>query len=111
MVTEEELNDMSWSEVLEEYQDQNLMHSFEGDSGMAKLNNFCHDIGYVGHQFKYGSPLEHFLSDNPGACEAMMEWVRNQGTDHPDDEWRNNLADMLELSEDDEDEEENDEEG
>lgn len=99
----------TFSELLDEYQDQEKMWHFEGDRGLDKLNELTKAIGYRGHGFKYGSSLEEFLSDNPGACEALVEWISENG-EHgsvEDDSWRENLISNLnepeEESEDDQD--------
>jgi len=56
--------------------DKKGYHHFEGDSGLARLGEVCEDIlGYKGHQFRHGDPLSHFLSDNPGAQQAIIEWI------------------------------------
>lgn len=62
-------------DLLEAYQNQNGMHSFEGDSGLDKLTKLLRALGYRGHSFKYGTPIEAFLSDNSGAVEAILNWI------------------------------------
>jgi len=71
-------DDKEFSELLEEYTDQESIHRYEGNQGLDNLNKICHAIGYRGHGFKYGSSLEEFLGDNPGACEAIIEWLGEQ---------------------------------
>jgi hypothetical protein len=68
-------DDKDFSELFQEYERQEGIHGFEGDRGLDDLNKVCEAIGYRGHDFKYGSSLEHFLSDNSGACEAIIEWL------------------------------------
>ena len=53
----------------------NVFNLSEGDTGLDNLNKLCQELGSSGHTFKYGTPLEAFLSDNPGACEALLEWI------------------------------------
>jgi len=55
---------------------------------------------------KYGSPLEVFLSDNPGACDAIIEWMGEQNVE----EWEYSLESELSMPER-EDEDEDDESG
>lgn len=102
---EEDDYELEFWEIMDEYRQQNRMGSFEGNSGLGKLNKFFEDLGYSGHNYRFGSPLESFLADNPGCIDAMLDWVKDHGDDN-DGEWRENLESCLELEkEDDEDEE------
>lgn len=65
--------------------------NFEGDSGLERLNKLFGAMGYEKDNFLYGSPLEKFLSDNPGAIEAILNWVIS----FQNDEWVENLQDYL----------------
>lgn len=51
----------------------------------------------------YRQGLREFFGDNPGAIEAVFNWIENQIDSVPD--WKNNLRDELEGMEEDEDEE------
>ena len=95
------MSEKDFSELLEEYQDQKGMHHFEGDSGLEKMNTLCEAIGYTGHDHKFGTPLETFLSDNPGACEAILEFISEWGDKLP--EWREELISNMNESVEDED--------
>ena len=75
---------MEFDDLVEKFTED--MH-FEGDSGCEELETLCSALGYEGHRFRFGSPLEEFLSDNPGAQAALVEWVSDRGV--PD--WRENL--------------------
>ncbi len=68
---------------LEQYQTQEEMWHFEGEGAMHNLNKIANVLGYREDGFKYGSSLERFLQDNPGACEAIIEWIGEQS----DTEW------------------------
>ena len=59
--------------------EEHKFYSFEGERGLERLNEFCSALGYKESGFKFGSPLEEFLQDNPGAIEALLDWVREQG--------------------------------
>lgn len=89
----------SFAELLSEYQDQENLNHFEGSSGLDNLNKICNAIGYCGHGFKFGSSLEEFLGDNPGACDAIIEWLNNEDTP----QFREELLTHLQGQEDDED--------
>ncbi|SRR6266404_6875976 len=92
-------DDKTFAEILEEYQDQEKMYNFEGNSGLEKLNKLCEAVGYRGHQFRFGSSLEEFLSDNPGACAALVDWLAENGTEDQKEELITNLK-ALEEPED-----------
>ena len=62
-------------EAVEDFLNQEEIHRFEGDSGLQNLETLLEAIGYEGHGFRFGSVLESFLSDNPGAVEALVEWL------------------------------------
>lgn len=81
---------------IEKFCDDNKMYQFEGERGIKNLNKILAHIDYKGHGFAYGSPVEVFLADNPGAIEAIIEFIGEY------------YADKFESPEE-EDEEENDE--
>ena len=91
----EQCDDKDMQELVENWCDKHGAHHFEGDAGLQRFNNLCAAIGYAGHQFKFGSPLEHFLSDNPGAIEAVLEWIVERGENC---EWKTALESELEPS-------------
>ena len=86
-------------ELLRDYIRDQRMH-FEGDTGVEKLSQIAESLGYAKHGFRYGSPLEVFLADNSGACQALIDWIGEQDID----EWKENL--VSELPEEDEEKEE-----
>lgn len=51
------------------------LHSNEGVKGIENLNKIAKAIGYHENGFLYGSSLEQFLIDNPGAIETLREWI------------------------------------
>lgn len=87
------------SELLDQFIDEKRLR-FEGDKGVEALGEVAQAIGYSGHSFRYGSPLESFLSDNPGACEALINWIGEQGLP----EWKENLEAEVEEETDEDDE-------
>jgi hypothetical protein len=93
-------------ELMEEYFNLVGTHCLEGDRGLATINQLCADIGYKSDGFRYGSALEKFLSDNPGCCEKLVNWM----FDHLSEEQKENLESVLpECDEDEDDEDEDDE--
>lgn len=100
--------DMSLTEVIDKWQDENRANNFSGSSGVRKLERLCKDLGYehgdfVGHEVS----LLNFLADNPGAMEAIVLWIGEQDLE----QWKDNLISTLpENDSEDEDEEDDDEE-
>ncbi len=88
-------------EMLDTYLDQNDMHCWESSSGLKNLNTLCSHLGYSEQSYKNGSPLEEFLSDNPGACSAVVDFIR----DHMIrcEEWQTALESHIQDEEDEED--------
>ncbi len=86
---------MELSELVEAYLNKHKLYRFEGDQGLDNLTQFVIALGYKGHGFKHGNPIESFLSDNPGAVEALMTWI----TEQENQEWSDNLADSLGFDE------------
>lgn len=88
-------DEQQFSDVLNKYLNTKRYYHFEGDSGLDRLNDLCYALGYKGHNFKYGSSLEEFLVDNPGAVNAIIDWIQKVGDDN-DLIWRDNLMKTLE---------------
>lgn len=63
--------------------DNNKIGRFEGEKGVENLNKVAKLLGYDESNFKYGSALETFLADNPGAMEAILEWIDNNANCWP----------------------------
>lgn len=81
--------------IIEEYLDvEGGMNQYEGSTGVASLCKLVKVMGYTNYQ-QYGnigrganvSDLAEFLSDNPGAIEALMEWISNQNVA----EWKESI--------------------
>ena len=78
------------AEVMDRYLQNNSMFCFEGDRGVKHLNTLCKDLGYAEQLYRYGSSLELFLSDNPGACQELICWITEQL--NRNSEWRDALS-------------------
>lgn len=57
----------------------NEIHHWEGERGMENFEKVCKEMKYRGTGFRWGTPIEEFFGDNPGAIEAVMDWIR----EHP----------------------------
>lgn len=95
------LADMDASDLLGKWYDRNHAHSFEGDTGVDRLGKLVAVLGKYGHQFKYGDPVQHFLSDNSGAIEVLLTWIEEQVEENP--EWKENLVENLQADDETED--------
>lgn len=87
-------------EVMDEYRTYNKLFSMEMASGVQKLSKL---IGHLDHNYgnKYyfnGSKVEDFLADNPGAIEALIDWI----IDNDDGTWKESLLSTLPEEENDE---------
>lgn len=86
-------------ELLQRWQNEREVWHFENSTD--NLEKVVKAIGYSYNAF--GSVIEQFLSDNPGAQAAIVEWIGEWIDRVPD--WRENLeADVGPLPEDDEEE-------
>ena len=59
---------------LDKFIDQNRMYHWEGSTGVRNLDKLVKAIGY---NDRYGDAIHNFLCDNPGAIEAIVEWIRD----------------------------------
>ena len=93
----------SGRDLVDKWRNQNKVWSLEGDSGLKKLEELFKVVGY-GHQFRFGDPIQHFLSDCSGACEALVEYFADEIDKN--EEWKEAFKEATHDPE--EDEEEND---
>ena len=102
-MTEKEIEDLSDGEILDAYLDENQMYHFEGTEGVRKLEKVCKVMGYNNGNF-IGSEvaIANFLSDNSGAIEALLEFIRDSGNS----EWAEALKEQLSIDEEESEEEE-----
>lgn len=96
------LRDMDMCELLEAYQDKQGHYHFEGERGVERLGKLCKTIGYNDRMcYNSSDVIAAFLADNPGAIDAVVEWIGRQNI--PD--WKQLMIASLELSETEEDDE------
>ena len=65
---------MDKEQVVELYMD-NFFRSTEGETGYRNLEQMCEALGY-GECFMRGRAVEEMLQDNPGAVEAVAEFLK-----------------------------------
>ena len=71
------------ADKLQQYIDNNKMYNFESYTGLRRLEKLIIDV--CGH-----SDMYEFLADNPGAMNALVEWIGDQRVS----EWSSNLDAM-----------------
>ena len=79
-------------DVVDTYMD-NFFFRFEGEQGVRNLETMCETLGY-GSGFMRGRAIEEMLADNPGAVEAVAEFLADWAVRNT--EWNAALAEVLE---------------
>ena len=74
-MTEDELNQLNQEEIFQEFMEQKRMFHFEGLKGIDNLNTIFHALGY--------HDVYSFLEDNPGAQEALVNFVQDHIYSYP----------------------------
>jgi hypothetical protein len=54
---------------------------------MGRFEELCKTLGYKDSGFRFGTPIESFLSDNPGVFEGILDFIR----EYMSPEWAENL--------------------
>jgi hypothetical protein len=102
---------VNFNTVFNRYIDQENLHQTEGRRGLINLCRMARALGY--NDFAESGRLNStaclgdltlFLEDNPGAIEAVFEWISNSNCK----DWAENL-DYLVLDNEEEDEEDDEE--
>jgi len=73
--------------------EQHFMTSTEGEKGVKQLENVCEVLGY-GEGFMRNRAIEEFLTDNPGAVEALFQFISEWALRNP--EWNDSMEEALE---------------
>ena len=82
-------------EQLRRYMDDRKMYSMEGQRGVNNLKRIVTEV--CGYDDKWAGTLANFFEDNPGAIEAVIEWIGSRR--NPD--WTDNLEGMVGAEEED----------
>lgn len=89
-------------DLLNEYMGQEKLTRTDGEKGVQNLCKILNALGYHDKQYfgqfqggSYGS-LIMFLEDNPGAVEAITNWVAEENVD----EWAEAIESCLDEKED-----------
>lgn len=90
---------LDFDEIIDKFCKQEKISSFEGRIGVINLEKILLAIGYDDFN---NSVVENFLTDNPGAIETIVEWIRSVG-DKTD--WKEMIeSEILDSDENDEEE-------
>ena len=79
-------------DVVDTYID-NFMFRLEGEQGVRNLEQMCETLGY-GSGFMRGRAIEEMLADNPGAVEAVVQFLADWAVRNT--EWNSALEQVLE---------------
>jgi hypothetical protein len=80
-------------DALQKYMDANRMYHFEGGAGVRSMKKIMKEV--CGYSDDWQGTLSNFFEDNPGAVQAVVEWIGEQNNT----EWTSNLAAMVESNE------------
>lgn len=83
------------SKITDRFIEVNNLYNNEGERGLKNLETVVEALGYRKHSFRYGELIEVFLADNPGAVEAIQDWISEQNIP----EWNDRVE--MELDEED----------
>lgn len=78
--------------VVDTYMD-NCFISYEGERGVRNLEQMCETLGY-GQGYMRGRAIEEMLADNPGAVEAVAQFLASWAVRNT--EWNAALEQVLE---------------
>lgn len=71
---------------IDRYIDAHKMYCFENTTGMRRFEKLLGDV--TGLDARYSTSMLHaFFEDNPGAIEAVIEWIKERNSP----EWIENL--------------------
>lgn len=79
--------------LIDKFLDVNKLHNFEGPSGLSKFEKLLKALDP-----NYRS-ISDFLEDNPGAYEALMQWITKSNVK----EWIENLKHQVPQEEEEDD--------
>ena len=85
------LDDMDLGEVLDAALKHKKFYNFEGSRGVERMAQVFEMLGYSPSSGSRGMTIPNFFEDNPGAIEAVLEWVKAQNFVG----WKDNVAQVL----------------
>ena len=86
-----------YNKQMEDYLANNKMYSFEGPRGVRNLEQIATEV--CGYTPDFSGVMANFFQDNPGAIEAVVEWI---GTQAMKGDWKDNLESLVGPAEEDE---------
>jgi len=85
-----------YNKQMQDYLANNKMYSFDGERGVRHLEQIATEV--CGYTPDYSGVMMNFFADNPGAIEAVVEWIGNQRNA----DWKDNLESLVGPEEEDE---------
>ena len=70
--------EQSLTELIQEYRDHKRVQCMEGSSGCQNLCKLVRAMGYRDAMNRQYGDLIKFFEDNPGAIEAVIDWIAEQ---------------------------------
>jgi hypothetical protein len=78
-----------YNKLMQDYLANNKMFSFEGERGIKHMEKIATEV--CGYSNAWEGTLKNFFADNPGAIEAVVEWIGNQRCS----DWKDNLESLV----------------
>ena len=92
--SEADLGDLTGEDLVQQWESINRIHSYE--NSCKNLEKLVNVLGY--NRDCFGSALDNFLSDNPGAMEAIRNWIGEYVDKAPD--WFEAFTDEIATEDD-----------
>lgn len=87
---EQNLENVDFDDILDKWQNSRKGgYRWEGDAGVRNFEELTKAIGY-------DQGIEHFLADNPGAIEGLLEFI-SEYAEKSGSEWKENLAEACDY--------------
>ena len=81
-------------DLMQRYLDANKINSLECESGVRKMEKVMKEV--CGYSNDWSGTMHNFFADNPGAMEAVVEWISSQRVP----EWKENLENLVGTTDD-----------
>ena len=86
-----------YNKQMEDYLAKHKMYCMEGPRGVRNLEQIATEV--CGYTPDYSGVMANFFQDNPGAIEAVVEWIGKQALKG---DWKDNLESLVGPAEEDE---------
>ena len=86
-----------YNKQMEDYLASKKMYSMEGGRGVTNMETVMREV--CGYDSSFSGVMANFFQDNPGAIEAVVEWIGKQALKG---DWKDNLESLVGPAEEDE---------